>query len=119
MKSNVLKDNLDLLFSNLEKYIKSETVIGEPVIIGEITLVPIISVLFGSGVGVEINDDKKNKNENSSGGGFGGKISPNAVLVIKNDDVTMLPITEKCHLDGIFKVVPDIMNKIKDKKENL
>lgn len=94
MDFKVLKENLDLLFDDLEKYIKTETVIGEPTVVGEVTLVPIINVTLGCASG-----DGNHNNEvisgSTSGGGIGAKISSNAILVIKNDEVTVIPINEK------------------------
>nr|WP_312291054.1 spore germination protein GerW family protein [Clostridium chromiireducens] len=112
MENNALKENLESLFSNLERFIKTETVVGEPITVGEVTLVPIVSVMFGIGTGEGI----KGMNGTGSGGGGGAAISPNAILVINKDEVTMLPINENSNLDNLRNMVPDIISKINVKK---
>ncbi|MVX62637.1 sporulation protein [Clostridium chromiireducens] len=112
MENNALKENLESLFSNLERFIKTETVVGEPITVGEVTLVPIVSVMFGIGTGEGI----KGMNGTGSGGGGGAAISPNAILVINKDEVTMLPISENSNLDNLRNMVPDIISKINVKK---
>ena len=112
-----MKESFDSLFTNLEKFIKTETVVGEPIVVGEVTLVPIISVMFGCGTGGGTGSDNKGMTGNGSGGGGGARISPNAILVIKKDEVTMLPVKGKNNLDNLINMVPDIVSKINIKKD--
>ncbi|BCZ45287.1 hypothetical protein psyc5s11_13540 [Clostridium gelidum] len=117
MENNSMKESFDSLFTNLEKFIKTETVVGEPIIVGEVTLVPIISVMFGGGAGGGTGGDNKGMTGDGSGGGMGARISPNAILVIKKDEVTMLPIKGQNNLDNLINMVPDIVSKINFKKD--
>jgi len=117
MGNNSIKESLDSVFTNLEKFIKTETVIGEPIVVGEVTLVPIISVMFGCGAGGGTGGDNKGMTGDGSGGGGGARISPNAILVIKKDEVTMLPVKGKNNLDNLINMVPDIVSKINIKKD--
>lgn len=117
MENNTMKESFDSLFSNLEKFIKTETVVGQPIVVGEVTLVPIISVMFGCGTGGGTGSDNKGMTGNGAGGGGGARISPNAILVIKKDEVTMLPVKGKNNLDNLINMVPDIVSKINFKKE--
>ena len=110
---NVVKENLETLFDKLEKFLKSETVIGQPIVIGETTLVPIVSVMFGCGTGGGSGKDPKGNDGSGSGLGSAAKIIPNAILVIKNNEVTMLPVKDKSNLDNLLNMVPEIMQKIK------
>lgn len=114
-----LKENLDALFNNLENFLKTETVIGEPIIIGETTLVPIISLSFGCGTGAGNNDDK-NKDASSNGTGLGAaaKVTPNAVIAVTGDKVTLLPISGKSNIDSLINLVPEIISKFKTKKSD-
>lgn len=117
MANNSMKESLDSVFTNLEKFIKTETVIGEPIVVGEVTLVPIISVMFGCGAGGGTGGDNKGMTGDGSGGGGGARISPNAILVIKKDEVTMLPVKGKNNLDNLINMVPDIVSKINLKRD--
>lgn len=118
MENSTMKESFDSLFSNLEKFIKTETVVGQPIVVGEVTLVPIISVMFGCGTGGGTGSDNKGMTGNGAGGGGGARITPNAILVIKKDEVTMLPVKGKNNLDNLINMVPDIVSKINFKKED-
>ena len=114
---NNFKDNMESIFSNFEKFLRTETVIGEPIAIGEVTLVPIISVGFGCGAGSGTGGDKNNIEGNGVGGGGAAYIKPDAVVVIKNGDVSILPIKNKSNFENLLNMVPEIVSKV-NKKEN-
>lgn len=112
-----LKENLDTLFSNLENFLKTETVVGEPITVGETTLVPIISLSFGCGTGAGNNGDKGTA-ANGTGLGAAAKVTPNAVIAITGDKVNLLPISGKNNLDSLLNLVPEIVSKFKSKKSD-
>lgn len=114
---NNFKESIDSIFSNFEKFIKTETVVGQPIVVGEVTLVPIISVSFGCGAGGGKGSDSKNIDSDGAGGGGGAKITPNAIVVIKKDEVSMLPVKSKNNLEALIEMVPEIVTKISMKKE--
>ena len=120
-----IPENTDALFSNLEKFLKTETVVGEAIILGETTLIPLITVSFGCGTGGGTGISPKDGEGSGGGLGAGAKITPTAILVIKNGEVTMLPVKGKFNLENLIEMVPEIVAKVsskmegfKDKKEN-
>lgn len=118
---NMVKENLDTLFQKLEKFLKTETVVGQPIVIGETTIIPIISVSFGCGTGAGggSGNDAKSGSGSGSGSGLcsGAKISPTAVIVVKNGDVSVHPIKERAGLENLLDKVPEIMEKMKKQEE--
>ena len=108
---------LDSMFERLEKFLRTETVVGEPFQVGEITLVPIITVAFGIGGGQGSGKDNKGNDGSGTGGGLGCKISPNAMIVIKNGEVSVIPLTSRGSLDKLFEMVPEIISKMDCSKE--
>ena len=112
-----INESLETLFSHLEKFLKTETVIGEPIVVGETTLIPIITVAFGCGGGGGGGKDEKGNDGMGTGVGVGAKISPDAVIVIKQDSVTMLPVKNRSNIEKLVGMVPEIVKKIKLKKE--
>jgi uncharacterized spore protein YtfJ len=112
-----VNESLETLFSNLEKFFRTETVVGQPIELGETTLIPIITVSFGAGGGGGTGTDDKGNGGGGSGIGVGARITPDAVLVIKGGEVTMMPVKNRCSLDKLAAMVPDIVKKIKIKKE--
>ncbi len=113
-----VNESLETLFNHLEKFLKTETVVGEPIVVGETTIIPIITVAFGCGGGGGGGKDDKGMDGSGAGVGVGAKISPDALLVIKNDSVTMLPVKNKSNLDRLVNMVPEIVKKIKFKKDD-
>lgn len=117
MSENFVKENLNAIFDNFEKFITTRTVVGEPVKIGEITLVPLIDVCFGGGTGGGHGVDEDGCNGGGNGGGGGAKIAPAAVLVIKDGSVEMLPVKRGGSFEKLIDMVPEIVTKFKCCKE--
>ena len=105
-------DSINLIFEKLENFFKTKTVVGEPIQIGETTLVPFISVVFGMGSGGGSENVDKGPSAGGGGAGSGAKISPTAVLVIQGNKVELLPIKKSGGLDKLIDMVPGIIDKI-------
>ncbi|WP_294184525.1 GerW family sporulation protein [uncultured Clostridium sp.] len=113
-----IKENTEALFSQLENFLKTETVVGKPIKVEDVTLVPFITVNFGcaTGGGGQGSGDDKKQEGSGAGMGAGAKITADAVLVIKDDTVKVLPIKNKDNLDKIIELVPEIVKKMGIKK---
>jgi uncharacterized spore protein YtfJ len=109
--------NIVTLFEQLEKFFKTETVFGQSFQVGNITLIPVINVTFGAGNGGGTGKDPKGADGTGGGTGAGGKIAPTAVIVIKNEEVSVLPLNNRGSLDKIIEMVPQIIDKIPCKKQ--
>ena len=110
-----IQENIDQLFDKFENFIKNKTVIGEPFQIGDITLIPTLSLSFGLGTGNgEESDPKKGQRSGGHGAGIGSHIMPVAMIVIKNGEVSVLPIKKNTGLDKLLEMVPDLMDKLKE-----
>ena len=105
-------DSINLIFEKLENFFKTKTVVGEPIQIGETTLVPFISGVFGMGSGGGSENEDKGSSAGGGGAGSGAKISPTAVLVIQGNKVELLPIKKSGGLDKLIDMVPGIIDKI-------
>ncbi len=120
---NMVKENIDILFEKLEKFLKTETVVGQPIVIGDTTLLPIVSISFGAATGAgagSSNGDTKTGSGSGSGSGMGSaaRIAPAAVVVIRKDEVSLLPIKDKVGLSNLIEKVPDLMDKIETMRQN-
>ena len=111
-----LSGNLDVLFSKMENFISTKTVIGEPIHIGGVVIVPLVDVTFGVGAGV--GDGKGGKEDSGAsqrsigGGGLGGKITPAAVLVINDGTVQMVSVRNEDNVKKLIDLVPGIVSKL-------
>lgn len=109
-------ETLELLTTGFQKFINTKTVVGEPFHIGEVSLVPIISVTCGiGGGGGEGNAEKDGKRDGGVGVGAGGgfRVHPVAIVVIKGQEVTMMPINKKSGLlEKLVDAIPDLAVKL-------
>lgn len=99
----------------IEKVLGSKTVIGEPIKIGDTTLIPLLSVGFGFG-GAAGTDSKKS--EGSGGGGAaGGGIKPIAIIVIDQNGARIEAIKGgmASALERLGENMPDAISKIAEK----
>ncbi len=102
---------LETMYNKLDKFLKTETVIGEPIDLGNIKLIPIVTASFGMGGGIGEENKEDNKSE-GGGGGLGCRISPDAILVIKGDKVELVNLDGKGSLDKLFEMLPELIGKI-------
>ena len=107
--SSGLKENFDALFGRMENFVSTKTVVGDPIKIGEITLLPIIEVAVGVGAGASESTDNR---KDSGAGGLGAKITPSAVLVINGTDVQMINIKNQDAVNKLIDMAPGVVNKL-------
>ncbi|PKM95673.1 MAG: sporulation protein [Firmicutes bacterium HGW-Firmicutes-1] len=115
---SIFKNNVDSLLSGMENFISTKTVVGEAIYLNDTIILPLVDVTFGVGAGASEGKDEK-KNSGAGGGGLGAKISPSAVLVIKDGHTKLVNIKNQDSLTKIIDLVPDIMDRFmsKDKKK--
>lgn len=104
--SDVIKTALD----QMQYIAKTETVIGEPIKIGNVTLIPVSRVSIGFAAGGAGKDDQA-----ASGAGTGGGISitPVAFLSVNDDRVHIHPVTPfDPFLSKLFSMAPDALKKV-------
>ena len=114
MSDNNFSNTVEALFKGMDSFISTKTVVGEAIKVDDnTTVLPLIDVSFGEGAGAFSNTEKK---KNNGGGGMGGKISPNAVLVVRNGEARIINIKNQDLVTKTFEVVPDLINKFKNRK---
>ncbi len=110
-----IEGTLNTIFERLENFFKTETIVGEPKTIGEVTIVPIIDIGFGVGSGGGTGKDPKGNDGTGEGAGVGAKITPNSILVIKGKEVSIIPLKGRNNMEKVLEMVPDILDKIMEK----
>jgi len=105
--------NITHMFDQLENFVSSKTVVGEPIIAGGTTLIPLIDVNFGMAGGSMGADDgsEKAKKEVKSGGGLGANMKPSAVLVITDGNVQLVNIKHQDSVNKLIDMIPSITSK--------
>ncbi|HOO12931.1 MAG TPA: spore germination protein GerW family protein [Bacillota bacterium] len=114
-----LTGNLKTIFQEMEEFLTTKAVVGEPIEVGAITLIPVINVTFGMGTGGGTGEGAKDSKpqKGGAGAGLGAKISPTAVIVIKEGDISVIPLNGNTGLERLIDMVPDIVKKIKKRAE--
>ena len=88
MANNVV-DILKGVVGELKEVARSETIIGEPVTVGDKTVIPIVKISFGFGAGGGQRDSGK-ADQYGGGGGGGARIEPAAFIIMDADGVSIL-----------------------------
>ena len=105
---------VDSLLKGMNTVLGTKTVVGEATKVGDTIILPLVDVSFGVGAGATDADKK-----NGGCGGFGAKMSPSAVLVIKNGSTKLVNIKNQDAVTKILDLVPDVMNHFNSKKEDM
>ncbi len=116
MAENQFQNVMDSLMKGMDTVFTAKTVVGEPTQVGDTIIVPLVDVSFGVGAGAGLNADKKT---NKGGGGMGGKMTPSAVLVIKNGTTKLVNVKNQDSLTKILDLIPEVIDKFTAKKEEM
>ena len=124
-QSNLL-ENVDSLFRSLENFTQNEGIIGKPVTQGDKTFLPVVSITLGYGGG---NASAKSQGGASNAGagmgsmgsgtgalGLGAKLCTDAVIVIDNQNVSMLSVNSNA--SAIMDKIPQIISGVTQGKQS-
>ncbi len=114
MSENNFTGVIDSLMKGMNTVLSTKTVVGEATKVGDTIIVPLVDVSFGVGAGASAGDKK-----NGGGGGFSGKLTPSAVLVIKNGTTKLVNIKNQDTMTKVLDMIPDIVDKLTAPKEEM
>ena len=100
----LMKNTIGNLFDGMEGFLSTKSVVGEPIYVGDTIIIPLVNVSFGMGAGSFIGDRK-----NSAAGGIGGRMTPNAVLVITGGKTRLIDISTNHGINKLLDLVPDFV----------
>jgi len=111
-KNNHFLDNAEAVFKGMNTFLTTKTVVGEPIIVGDTTIVPLVDVSCGMAAGTFDNTSKSN-----GGGGMSAKISPTAMLIIQEGRTKVVNIKNQDAITRLLDMIPDLVNKITNKSD--
>ena len=114
MADNNFTGVVEALLKGMESVLSTKTVVGEATQVGDTIILPLVDVTFGVGAGASANDNK-----NGGGGGIGGKMTPSAVLVIKNGTTKLVNIKNQDTVTKVLDMIPDLVDKSTAPKEEM
>jgi uncharacterized spore protein YtfJ len=112
MTENSFGSVMSSLLKGVDSVLTAKTVVGEATTIGDTIILPLVDVSFGLAAGAG-NEDKKAK----GCGGVGGKLSPSAVLVIRDGHTKLVNIKQQDSVTKILDLVPDLVDRFTAKKD--
>lgn len=125
MSEEKISGIMDVTLNNLRTMVDADTIIGTPLTVDGITLIPVSKVSFGLATGGSDFPNKNNAQLFGGGGGAGVSINPVAFIAINNGNVHMMPIyNELSTAEKAINMAPELLDKVKtlfskNKKENI
>lgn len=114
MADNQFQGVIEALLKGMDTVLSTKTVVGEATTIGDTIILPLVDVSFGVGAGAGSNSQK---GSGQGAGGIGGKMTPSAVLVIKDGTTKLVNIKNQDTITKVLDLVPDVIDKFTKKKE--
>ena len=107
MAENNFSGVIESLMKGMNCVLSTKTVVGEATQVGDSIILPLVDVSFGVGAGASTADKKS-----GGAGGFSGKMTPSAVLVInKNGTTKLVNIKNQDTMTKVLDMIPDIVDK--------
>ena len=108
---------IERVLGELHRIVQTETVVGQPVQAGDVTIIPVSKISFGFGAGGGPED------KGQSGTGGGASVEPIAFLIIDTDGkIQIMTLKDKeVGWGQLVGLVPEAVDKIKQfvgKKQN-
>ena len=114
MSENNIKTVMDTTMEKLRAMVDADTIIGTPVEVGNITLLPVSRVSFGLATGGSDFPSKNGQQLFGGGGGAGVTVNPVAFICINGDNVHMMPVySEMNTIDKAINMAPELIDKVK------
>ncbi len=113
-KENEFQGVVESLLQGMDTVLSTKTVVGEATTVGDTIILPLVDVTFGVGAGAGSNSQK---GSGSGAGGLGGKMTPSAVLVIRDGSVKLVNIKNQDTVTKILDMIPDLVDKFTQPKE--
>ncbi len=115
MSENNIKSIMDTTMDKLRAMVDANTIIGDPIVVDNITLLPVSKVSFGLATGGSDFPSKTQTGLFGGGGGAGVTIAPVAFIAVCDGNVKMMPVyNEMSSIDKAVSMAPDLLEKAKE-----
>lgn len=114
MSDNNLSNLMEVATDKLRAMVDADTVIGTPLTVGKITLIPISKISFGLATGGSDFPTKASGTVFGGGGGAGMTVTPVAFIAVNGESVHMMPVyNEMGTVDKAINMAPELIDKVK------
>lgn len=104
--------NVDTLFKGMENFVTSKTCVGDPIRIHDTIILPLVDVSFGL-----LASSRNERDRRNGGGGMGGKMTPSALLIIKDGATRLINVRSQDSLSRIIDLAPELMERFSSKNK--
>lgn len=113
MKETPVNKIMENTLEKMREMVDVSTIIGEPMVTGDTTLIPVSKVTYGfTGGGTDL-PSKSNAELFGGGGGGGITIAPVAFIVIQNDKVRLMQINNyTSSADRAISMIPELVDQV-------
>ena len=106
---------MNVTLDNLKAMVDADTIIGTPVKVGDVTLIPVSKVSFGLATGGSDIPSKTSSALFGGGGGAGVTVTPIAFISISGTNVKMLQVNaEVTPVNKLIDEAPELIGKVKE-----
>ncbi|MBQ9083395.1 MAG: sporulation protein YtfJ [Clostridia bacterium] len=115
MSEHHTESMMEKTIEKIKSMVTSDTIIGAPIVVGQVTLIPVSKVTYGFAAGGTDHASKHNTTKDLYGGGAGAgiTIAPVGFVSVCGTSVKMLPVNPAVSTaDRIVEMVPDTVDKI-------
>ena len=115
MAEHNIESIMNVTLDNLKALVDADQIIGTPVTVGEVTLIPISKVSFGLATGGSDIPSKTSSALFGGGGGAGVTVTPIAFISISGTNVKMLQVNaEVTPVNKLIDEAPELIGKVKE-----
>lgn len=107
---------LSTAMGEVERMLNTRTVVGDPITVGDTTLIPLVSLGFAIGAGGGAGSMKAGEAGEGQGAGTGGGggVKPVAMIVIDAEGVRLEPVAGPA--SSVLEKVADVVGKVVSEK---
>ena len=114
MGDNNLGNLMEIATEKLRAMVDADTIIGTPLTVGKITLIPVSRISFVVATGGSDFPTKNSGTMFGGGGGAGLTITPIAFIAVNGESVHMMPVyNELGTIDKAINMAPELIDKVK------
>ena len=104
---NSFQTSVRELLNGLDGFVSTRSVVGEPIRMGEATLIPLMDIQIGVGAG------SYGGKSSGSAGGLGATIKPSSMLLLQDGKVKLIRITNEETVMKVIDAIPEVLDRVK------
>lgn len=115
MAEHPINNLMQTTLQKIKELVDASTVVGEPIVTGSTTIIPVSKISYGFASGGSDLPAKKEGELFGGGGGAGATVAPVGFIVITENDVRLLQVEEnKNSAAKLIDMMPGLIDKVKE-----